>query len=73
MKRYKIWNSIYDLWWHALHDDNEKIKNFIEKYWNVKHYRQKRNAIIDYKNEIKIPFPFQLHLKYLNSNKKNII
>ena len=69
MRSYQIWNSYYDLWWHALHDNNKNIINFLKEIWWINHYRQKREAYIDYKNRY-IPFPFQLHLNYLDKDEK---
>jgi len=69
MKSYKIGQSYYDLWWHALHDNNERIKNFLQTYGKTSHFRQKRKAYIDYQDRY-IPFPFQLHLKYLDEDER---
>lgn len=68
MRSYKIGNSYFDLGGHALHDKNTKVKNFLKKYW-LSHFKQKRKAFIDYNNKY-IPFPFQMHLRYLNKKQR---
>ncbi|MFA5917701.1 MAG: NAD(P)-binding protein [Candidatus Gracilibacteria bacterium] len=70
MNSFKIGESYYDLGGHALHDKNNNIKEFLEKEGEINHYRQKRKAYIDYKDSY-IPFPFQLHLNYLEEKEKN--
>ena len=70
MKSFKLSNSWCDLWWHALHDRDKKVIEYIHKEWEIESYRQKREAYVDYENKY-IPFPFQLHLSYLESKKRN--
>lgn len=71
MKSFKLSNSWCDLWWHALHDNDKKILNYLHKEGKIESYRQKRKAYVDYDGK-SIPFPFQLHLSYLESKKRNI-
>ncbi len=68
MKSYKLGNSFYDLGWHALHNHNDQILNFLTNKW-IASDKQARKAFIDYKNRL-IPFPFQLHLRYLDQDEK---
>jgi len=69
MQSFRLWQQRYDLWWHALHDANTKIKDFLSRETAVIHDRQKRQAYIWY-DGVHIPFPFQLHLWYLSPEKK---
>ena len=69
MKSFKLSNSWYDLWWHALHDHDKKIIKYLHEEWETTSYRQKRQAYIDYEWQY-IPFPFQLHLIYLPYKEK---
>ena len=68
MSSFKIWYSYFDIWWHALHD-NKKVLSFLEREKNIKLFKQKRKAYILYDWTF-IPFPFQLHLKYLDPKKR---
>ena len=70
MKSFKLSNSWCDLWWHALHDADKKIIEYLHKEWEIESYRQKRKAYVDYEDKF-IPFPFQLHLSFLKSKERN--
>lgn len=67
MSSYKIGNCFYDLGGHALHNNPKIIKFLGEK--GINSDQQKRKAYIDYNNKY-IPFPFQLHLWYLDPEEK---
>lgn len=71
MKSFKLSNSWCDLWWHALHDRDKKVIEYIHKEWENESYRQKREAYVDYEDKY-IPFPFQLHLSFLESKERNL-
>lgn len=68
MKSYPLGNSFYDLWWHALHNHNTQVIDFLKTKWILSD-TQKRMAFIDYKS-LFIPFPFQLHLRYLDQKER---
>jgi protoporphyrinogen oxidase len=63
MKSFPLWWLRYDIGGHALHNNLGAI-NFLQQQ-GISSYQQKRKAYIIYKNKY-IPFPFQLHLAYLN-------
>lgn len=70
MKSFRLSNSRCDLWWHALHDSDKKIIQYINTQWSLESYRQRRKAYVDYQGTF-IPFPFQLHLSYLDKKQRN--